>query len=81
MISRKPRKGEKKRGADPGEDNRPQSQKFIDTARELGVDEKDDPLDRILKRIVKPAASVAGRSEDVEDEVEAAKKPDAGNDS
>lgn len=31
-----------------------QSQKFIDKARELGVDESDDPLDRILKRIVKP---------------------------
>ncbi len=31
-----------------------QSKKFIETARELGIDESDDPLDRILKWIVKP---------------------------
>lgn len=31
-----------------------QSPRFIDKAREFGVDESVDPLDRILKRIVKP---------------------------
>ena len=31
-----------------------QSKKFIDKARELGVDESIDPLDSILKRVTKP---------------------------
>jgi len=42
------------RHSDRHDPNNIQSKKFIDKARELGVNESDDPLNCILKRIVRP---------------------------
>lgn len=45
------------------DEDKPQHERFIEKARELGADESEDALDRVFKRIVPPKeARPSGKS-------------------
>jgi len=45
----------------PKMDEKPQSERFIDTAREIGADETPEVFDRVFEQIVQPRAATAGK--------------------
>jgi len=42
----------------PKADEKPQSERFIETARETGADETSEAFDRVFEQIVKPRAGI-----------------------
>lgn len=43
----------------PKPDEKPQSERFIETAREIGADETPEAFERVFKQIVQPRTPVA----------------------
>lgn len=51
-----------KKGEKPTKDEKPQRQRFIDTAKELGVDESKEAFERAFKKFVPVKATSKPRS-------------------
>jgi hypothetical protein len=49
------------RKSEPKPDDAAQSQRFLDTAKEVGADRDGDALERALKKIVPPKKRVTNR--------------------
>lgn len=47
----------------PRPDEKPQSERFIETAREIGTDETPEAFERVFDKVAKPSVPLARRIE------------------